>query len=252
MRIRGVGPGGPGLLAYPASLVYRRSQDFPEFLLFLVSLGSQEYPDSPESPDTRPHRARHLHPYRHRLQCGPGWSYYEETNKCMWLHENYSLSGWPAFDQACAQDADRVGAIGTGSLVSIHTSGEQNFAHSLARPLTGPLDHTGGVSVWIGGHKTEMKGWTTEPFRWSSKIDSPTFDYTFWAPPNPAINHPGMPDNDLGRTPQNCVRLQPAGRPAISGLRASNGEWDDIDCYNALFKAGICQARPLCTPSGRQ
>ena len=102
---------------------------------------------------------------------------------------------------------------------------------ALARHLTAPLDPTGGVSVWIGGHKTDGR------FRWSSKIDGQDFDYTFWAAPNAAINHPGMPDNAGGH--QDCVRLQPAGRPAHSGLRASNGEWDDIQCDATLYRAGI-------------
>lgn len=85
--------------------------------------------------------------------------------------------------------------------------------------------------MWIGGH---------DRFKWSSKIDNQTVDFTFW--------EPGMPDNHLAT--QNCIRMQ-VRRPAQSGLLALNGEWDDMQCYNALFKAGICQARPLCDPRGR-
>ncbi|KAH7699525.1 hypothetical protein AAVH_33370, partial [Aphelenchoides avenae] len=153
------------------------------------------------------------------------------------IHTNQALSGWVAFEQACEQDADRARAFG-GTLVSIHSADEQEFAHSLASAVSGPLDHTGGVSVWIGAYNA---------FAWSSKLDSRTLDYQHWEGANPPISFPGgMPDNNVFRnTTQACVRMQ-VRRPAHDGLLALNGEWDDIECYNTVFKSGICQARPFC------
>lgn len=113
----------------------------------------------------------------------------------------------------------------------------ESLIAALASPFSGAPDPTNGYSVWIGGH---------DRFRWTSKIDSQTIDYTFWEPANPALGQPGMPDNNLGRSVQNCIRMQ--RRPAPNGLNlVLSGHWDDIEC-GVPIRAGVCQARPLCDP----
>ncbi|KAH7698824.1 hypothetical protein AAVH_34078, partial [Aphelenchoides avenae] len=135
------GPATLRCLGYPDSLQsldFLESRGSPAYRRYLVSLVCPEFRDSLH---IRPFRAHLHHPcrrglhLRHRrlLQRHPVLYLHHQpaphSLHALPIHESNALSGWDAFNQACEQDADRGGATGSGSLVSIHTSGEQNFAH---------------------------------------------------------------------------------------------------------------------------